>query len=254
MQSKAKKVASTVGKVFLWLIIAVCAIFILLTLSRKQGGDGASKMFGYSFLPVQSDSMKGEGAENFQKGDMIVVKALSQDQIDTLAVGDIITFHDFIDGFKVLNTHRIAEVVYKTDVNGAKVLDADGEPTVTAFVTKGDNNPVRDPIEREPSDIIALYSGTKIASAGTVLDFLQSKWGFFFCLVLPLGLFFLWRIYKLLRAYTAYRKAGDEEEAQAAAPTDMDTLARLLADANVDPELLAATLKAQKAAGADAAS
>ena len=234
MNNPVKKIASISGKVLLWILIIACTVFIVLTLSRKQGNNDAAKFLGYSFLPVQSDSMKGTGKENFQKGDMIIVKSLNAEQKKNLQVGDIITFHDILDGLKILNTHRIEKILYNN------------ENAVEGYITKGDNNPVADETPRELDDITAKYNGTKIGGFGKALDFLQTKTGFFFCLVLPLALFFLFYVYKFIASVVAYKKIKEGEEDEEKVSSNMDEMAQLFADANVDPELIQAAMAKAK--------
>lgn len=220
------KIRSICGKVLLWLLILLCALFIILTLSQKQNSDGLAKLLGYSPLSIQSDSMKGDKKENFQTGDLILVKSLSENEVQDLKAGDIISFRDIVDGKRIINTHRIIEII---DKNG-----------LHSFVTKGDNNPVSDEDVRDARDVIAVYKGSKIAGGGKVLDFLNDKWGFFFCLVLPLALFFIWRIIKLITAIGAYKKIQQEDIDEP--NTDTDTIAKMLAGANIDPEIIAAAI------------
>ena len=248
--SQLGKIASICGKVLLWILIILCALFIVLTLSQKQSNDGLAKLFGYSPLAVQSNSMKGDGEDNFQQGDLLFVKVLSEADKKNLKKGDIITFRDkmIMETQTVLNTHRIEEV-----------LDADGK---LKFRTKGDNNNEIDANDRYAGDVVALYKGTKIAGAGRVLDFLNSKWGFLFCLVLPLALFFLWRVIKLIMAIRAYKTVqdGDEDDdsgereikipgigvdantSTSESDPQAERIAKMLADANISPEVIAAAL------------
>ena len=214
-----KKIVSVSGKVLMWLIVALVAFFIALTLSQNRSNDGLANLLGYSPLTIQSNSMKGDLKENFQKGDLIIVKALTEDGINNLKVGEIIVFRDVIEGRRMLNSHRIIEII-----------DESGR---LSFVTKGDNNPVPDEVIRESYDIIAIYKGGKVAKAGTAMDFLNSKWGFFICLVIPLALFFIRCVYKLYVAYKAYKDFDEEEEK--AAQDNANVFNRLLEDANIDP-------------------
>jgi len=224
----AKKITSVIGTIIVWMVIIVCAVFILYTLMQRQNSDNLASFFGYSPLAVQSDSMVGNGQDNFAKGDLIVVRSLERDEIKNLNVGNIIVFRDFIDGIMVLNTHRIIEVI-----------DNDG---YTRFITKGDNNPLADPIPREMQDIVAVYDGTMVAGGGKILDFLNDRWGFFALLVVPIAFFFVWRLVKLAEAVKAYKRADSEEEELKQAQSDADSIIKMLTAANVDSDVIAATL------------
>lgn len=196
MAVHSKKILSIIGGVLIWTLVLVAALFIFLSLSSNQN-DGVPSFLGHSFHTVKTESMKGEGKDNFDAGDLIIINKLSDSAIRELKIGDIITFRDIINGVKGLNTHRIISI-----------NDAGGMLT---FTTKGDNNPVADMDRRLPADVIGIYNGTKISGGGSVMDFTQSFWGFFFCLVLPLALFFIWRVYKLIKAAREYRKFKSEE-------------------------------------------
>ena len=243
MKTRTAKIASITGKVLLGLIILIVAFFIILTLSRKRDDGDTPSLFGYSYVSVLSNSMNAGKDGDFRKGDLLVVKTLTDDQTKNLKVGDIITFRDFVNGQRALTTHRINSIFYKTDKNGKK--------TVSGYITKGDNNPVVDDTERAPEDIVAIYNGTKIGGGGNVMDFLKSQTGFLLVLVLPLALFFIWRIYKLVRAVADYKKVPQLEGAAASSDAHMDSIAQLLADANVDPAVIAAAMAKAKDGGTD---
>ena len=194
----AKKVLSIAFSALIWIVIIVAAFFIFLTLSTKQNG-GVPSLFGLSPLSVRSDSMKGPEKDNFQKGDLIVVGEVDT---DALKVGDIITFRDFdiIEGSVAFNSHRIESI------------EMDGNDRL--FVTKGDNEDEVDPDKRSDSDVIGIYK-FQIKGAGNVMDFLNSPTGFMVCLVIPLFLFFIWRLFKLIQVAIQYKKAGLEESGDA---------------------------------------
>jgi len=202
MNSKNKKWLAITGKALIGLLVATMAVFTFLTLSQR-GNDGIPKIFGSSVLTVLTDSMKGTGKDNFKAGDLIIVKQLNAEQVKSLSVGNIITFRDIVDGQRAYNTHRIIEI-----------NDSDG---ILSFITKGDNNSIADNNRRLVTDVVGVYNGTKIAGGGNVMSFIQSKWGFFFCLVFPLALFFLWSFYKLMKSIIAYRSFV-EIEANSAKP------------------------------------
>jgi len=188
-----KKGISIAMKVLLWILIVVTAVFVFITLSAKQN-DGVPKLFGVSPIVILSDSMKGTRADDFSKGDLVIIGAADTTK---LKVNDIITFWDIIDGKKAMNTHRIIKI--------------DKSAAIPLFYTKGDNNSVEDSGAKTPGDIVGIYK-SQIKGAGNVMDFLGSKWGFLFCMVLPLFLFFVWRLVKLVMAVVDYRKAQIDDK------------------------------------------
>lgn len=58
-------------------------------------------------------------------------------------------------------------------------------------------------------------TGMKISNFGSALSFLQSRTGFMICIIIPLALFFIWQIYKLISMFmTAKAESLDEESKQ----------------------------------------
>jgi len=192
-----KRTFSIIGQVIVWILLVVAIVFIVLTLTQKQN-DGIPHVFGYSMVNVLSDSMKGTAKDDFQTGDLLFVKTLNDTQKEALQVGDIITFRSIVNGQQSFVTHRIAAV---HNNNG----------TIT-FTTKGDNNSVADADDKAVSDVVGQYTGDKLAGWGNVMSFIQSKWGFFSCLIIPLVLFFVWQLIRLILAVRTYRKIGDTDE------------------------------------------
>ena len=50
------------------------------------------------------------------------------------------------------------------------------------------------------------YQGKKLEGFGSVIDYLQSFWGFFFVIVLPMILFFIYELVRVIRNVMAYTK------------------------------------------------
>ena len=190
-----KKALSIIVNVLAWIILIIALLVTVLVFSSSKNGDTAN-LFGYIPLSVESDSMK----PTFKTGDLIIIKEV--DDLYGLEKGDVITYWTIIDGKRVKNTHRIAEV----NKNGSSV----------SFVTKGDNNDINDETEVLPSDIIGKWGSVRLPGAGKAMDFLRTKKGFFICIVIPMILFFLFELYKFIVTLVEVRKPGlteaDEEE------------------------------------------
>lgn len=190
-----KKALSIIVNVLAWIILIIALLVTVLVFSSSKNGDTAN-LFGYIPLSVESDSMK----PTFKTGDLIIIKEV--DDLYSLEKGDVITYWTIIDGKRVKNTHRIAEV----NKNGSSV----------SFVTKGDNNDINDETEVLPSDIIGKWGSVRLPGAGKAMDFLRTKKGFFICIVIPMILFFLFELYKFIVTLVEVRKPGlteaDEEE------------------------------------------
>lgn len=188
MKAVLKTVGTVVLNIITWLMIIFAAVFVILTLSSKQSEQGLPNLFGYSPLAVQSPSMDGDKPDSFAQGDMIFIKGVLDEEKTEFQKGDIIAFEGLVDGMMSVIIHRVVAVE-----------KADGQ---IRYTTAGDANPGVDPGKVNPRDVLGTYAG-KASGVGTVLDFLQSKWGFFVCLVLPMLLFFCWRLFKLVQVSLA---------------------------------------------------
>ena len=175
-----KKALKIVFNVIAWVVLIFALLITILVFSSDKN-NGTASLLGYIPLTVESDSMK----PTFKKGDLITSKEI--DDINSLKKGDVITFWTLIDGKKVKNTHRIAEVL---NDNGS-----------VGFIT---------------GDIIGQWKGAKIGGFGKVMDFLRTKTGFFICILLPIALFFLFELYKLIATIIEIKRPAitesDEEE------------------------------------------
>ena len=181
-----KKALKIVFNVIAWVVLIFALLITILVFSSDKN-NGTASLLGYIPLTVESDSMK----PTFKKGDLIISKEI--DDINSLKKGDVITFWTLIEGKKVKNTHRIAEVL---NDNGS-----------VGFITRGDANNV--------DDTYTVYAG-EIGGFGKVMDFLRTKTGFFICILLPIALFFLFELYKLIATIIEIKRPAitesDEEE------------------------------------------
>lgn len=188
-----KKVLKRIGAAIVDILIVVLVIFsIIISISSitAKANNGIPDLFGYSPFSVRTDSMK----PTFYKGDYILVEKCDAAE---LAEGDVVTYFTIIDGKRVVNTHRIVEVVKTGDM--------------TEYRTQGDNretNPEPDDILLSPGDVIGQYNGMRIPVMGTVIDYLSTQIGFFLVILLPVLLFTLFQIYKLF-SVIMYNKKVD---------------------------------------------
>lgn len=190
-----KKALTIILNILAWIILLFALLVTVIVFSSSRNGDTAN-LFGYIPLTVESDSMK----PTFKKGDLIVIKEV--DDLYDLKKGDVITYWTMIEGKRVKNTHRIADI----EESGSS----------RSFIMKGDNNAANDEDPVLPSDIIGKWNEFKIGGAGKIMDFLRTKKGFFICIVVPMILFFLFELYKFIVTLMEVRKPAlteaDEEE------------------------------------------
>ena len=178
------KVLKRAGAILVDVVIVVLVLLsIIISISSitAKANNGVPDLFGYSPFSVQTDSMSPE----IVKGDYIFVEKCDTKELESLQKDDIVTYFTFINGQRVVNTHRIVEV-----------HNFDG---MVQYETKGDKNPESDAKWLSPGDIIGKYTGTKIPVMGTVIDYLSTQTGFFLVILLPVLLFTIYQIYKLIK-------------------------------------------------------
>ena len=172
-----KKCIKVIFNILAWIVLIFSMIITLLVFTADRN-NGTASLFGFIPMTVETDSMK----PTFLANDLIICREI--DDIENLEKDDVITFWTIIDGKKVRNTHRIVEI---NEINGTK-----------NFVTRGDNNSRDDDIAVYGVDIIGKWTGVKIGGFGKVMNYLRTKTGFFICVLIPIALFFLFELYKLI--------------------------------------------------------
>ncbi len=191
-----KKVINIIIDILIVLILLVSALILTITLSTSED-TGAPNVFGYTLNTIQSKSME----PMFYKGDLIIGKNTTPDS--KYEKGDIVIYSTTQDDEKgnpqfLLVCHRIVEVDAK---NGT-------------YLTKGDNNEIDDGGTvgwLSSKDIVGIYQtkdyeGIKLSGFGSVFDYLQSFWGFFFVIVLPMIIFFIYELIKVIINLMAYSR------------------------------------------------
>ena len=186
-----KKAVKIIFNVVAWIVLIIALAVTVLVFSSDRN-NGTANLFGYIPITVESDSMK----PTFKKNDLIICKEI--DDVKSLKKGDVITYWTIIEGKKVKNTHRIEKV---NDVNNS-----------LNFVTKGDANNSDDDYEVVAGDIVGKWTDFKISGFGKVMDFLRTRTGFFICILLPIALFFLFELYKLIVTIVDIKKPALNEK------------------------------------------
>lgn len=185
MSEKVSKIISVVATSLLVVIILFAAVVSFLFYNAKSNKDIPSA-FGCTAFAIQTDSMEDE----IKEGDFILGKKCDP---ALLEVDDIITFYTVDSNGKVfVNTHRI--------------VDIEETSTGRVFTTKGDNSPDIDPRRVYEGDIISQYNGFRIPLLGDFLTFLSGQVGFFLCIVLPVLLYTIWEVYKLIKVVAHNQK------------------------------------------------
>ncbi|PKK94022.1 MAG: signal peptidase I [Tenericutes bacterium HGW-Tenericutes-6] len=166
-----KNVLSNTAKatlnVLFYMTIVFLLIFSIANIRVKKENDIAH-VFGTGFLSVQSDSMAGSEETSFEKGDLIFVNMINESNLNSVKVGDVVTFYDY--SIKAFNTHRIVDTLF---VNNEMY-----------FITQGDNVSEPDDKPLHPNDVLAVYKSA-VPKLGSTLDYLQTSSGFALMIILP---------------------------------------------------------------------
>ena len=210
-----KAIINTIINILIVLVLITSLLIAVMALTSKSSG--ISTIFGYTIQPIQSDSMKGGspdgyGGKDFQKGDLMIAKATGFDDKAEYDMGDIITYRtEDTNGNPVLMSHRVVDVVT-------------GRDGVTRYQTWGDNREMAQVPDQSDvneylvaSDIGSLYysknyEGTILKGWGAPLDFIRTQQGFFFVVLLPMIIFFMYALVRVVLSATGYKKAKNEEE------------------------------------------
>ncbi|WP_405356870.1 hypothetical protein [Ruminococcus sp.] len=213
-KSIVKTILNTIINILIILVLLTSLFIAVISLTSKS--TGISTIFGYTIQPIQSDSMKGGspdgyGGKDFGKGDLVIAKATNFNADAKYALGDIITYKTRdVDGKDVLMSHRIVDVAEK-----------DGE---TRYQTWGDNREMSQVPDQSnvdeyltASDIASLYyssdyQGTVLKGWGTPIDYLKTQQGFFFVVLLPMIIFFMYALVRVVLSATNYKKAKADED------------------------------------------
>lgn len=215
-------------------IVGIILILVILVTANiiASADKPYTSVFGKIALAVKTDSMKGgikdvEGfgdapAQNgFAKGDLVLSKELTKEEVLKLKVGDVITFRDISLGGE-LNTHRIIKIQY-----------VDNEQTIVAgFRTKGDNEPNEDRLLVDVDSVVGVYSDT-LKGVGNFSLFLHSQTGFLVLIVIPA---FLILAYCVATLIISLKKKGKEDTEKQIADEKEKLRAELLAEMNAQKD------------------
>lgn len=159
---KLKKIVSIIVLILLLPVLIVNSVILINSYTKP---DEIPSFMGWKPFIVLSGSMETE----IKTGDIVVVKEVP---IEDVKLNDVIAFKE--DGIVI--THRIVEI--KED-NGVK-----------KYITKGDNNNVKDSGFVLKEQIEGVYQ-FRIEGLGNLAMFIQTPIGMLVCLSIPLGILLL---------------------------------------------------------------
>ncbi len=187
-KQKINKIIGIVVNTLIWLFVAFSVIITVIVFAAQNSDDGIPEIFGTSFITIETPSM----SPTYEVGDLVFLKKLDDAEKRELKVGDIITYTAPIDingdgNIGDLNTHRIHEI-------------KDGR-----IISKGDKALLPDSYTIGYSDVIGVCNEGSWGGIGNVIRFLRTSIGFFFCILLPLILFFLYELYNFISVLVTER-------------------------------------------------
>ncbi len=204
-----KAVLNTIINILIVLVLITSILIAVLSLTSKAN-NGVATIFGYSFHTIQTPSMEGGNPNypggDYKVGDLVIGKEKGASDREYVK-GDIISYRTEDDeGKTVLICHRIVDV--SEDGNAKR------------YQTKGDANEIAD--QGTPEDYIhnyditslcydADYHGAVLKGWGKPLDFIRQPTGFFFAVLLPMIIFFLYEIIRVVLNAMNYKKSKEEE-------------------------------------------
>lgn len=191
MSKKISKILSILVDILIIIVIFFAVCISYMSITAKQN-DNIPTLFGKTAFAIQTDSMD----PTIKPGDFILGDKYDGQELKGGEDGTIISFKAFTeDGKAFINTHRIYEI--KGDLIYTKG-DKEGAPVDPNPIVKG--------------DIISVYSGFRMAGFGWFITSLSTQVGFFLAFVLPVLLFTIWEIYKLIKVIMHNQKVKLAEE------------------------------------------
>ena len=219
-ENKKKSPIRIVLTVIEAIIVVVLVAFSIYTIvnNRKELDDkNLNFVFGKAWVPVLTDSMKGDNPDSFSSGDLVIDRKYKEGE--NLEIGTIITYYDLIDGQWRFNTHRIISINYNDD------------GSVQSYQTKGDHNLGPDTSVVNLSNIKGIYVKHYVG-AGKPFIWMQKPNNFLLVILVPLIALVLVNVIDLVRMIMKYNAKKLKEQYAAAAPkeTEEEMRARILAE------------------------
>lgn len=166
-EQKKQRILTIIGIVLCVILVPILIINCTLIIKSYVNTEEVPTIGGVCPLIVLTDSMLPE----ISSGDLIICKEIDAKDVK---VNDVISFFDPAGNGSSVVTHRVIEIV-----------EEDG---VTKWRTRGDNNNTEDKVLVPFENLVGIWSGTRIAGAGSVAMFLQTTPGLIVCVICPLAL------------------------------------------------------------------
>lgn len=259
-----KKILVIAGNVVFYAIIIVLFLFSLMNINAGNGTENFPNLFGKGMLSVESGSME-RNPNGYQRpewdeysigeiktGDLVYVDVFNGD-LNSLKVGDVITFVGNVANTQALVTHRVVYINIENEyvyTQGDFVVtnsqtDSFAYDLNDPFSTKNYNLEEAQRIEHvSKANIKGVVTGVK-AGGGAVLSNIRQNWLFYF--VIPIAVILLIEIVFVVKNFLDLRHEKNKSEL---ADDKEAMLAELEAEKEKMRQELLAELRAQQAAEA----
>lgn len=211
-----KSILNTIVNILIVLVLIISVLVATLALTSKSSG--ISTVFGHTIQVVMSDSMAGGSDEyaggDFEKGDVIIGKATKFDINEDYEVGDIVTYKGYLQGNEDLGEQLICHrIVAVEERDGYEVYQTQGDNRSVSQLPDQDN--VNEYISADYIGAVFHtddYDGIVIPGLGKAYEFINSQLGFFLCILLPMIIFFLYVLVRVVINAVDYKRAKEEEK------------------------------------------
>ncbi len=183
MENKAVKI---IVNVLVCIVIILATCITLITISSQK--NGYFRIFKSIPLTIKDSSME----PTIKKGSLIITKEYKNNDIKE---GDVISYRS-IDKNNTLEikTGRVKTIITVNEQ--------------TIYITEFDNKEYTDSEQVNFKNVISIWNGKKVSTLGSIIDFLNTKVGFFICIIVPLALLFIYQLYKFIMLVIDYRKVN----------------------------------------------
>lgn len=183
MENKAVKI---IVNVLVCIVIILATCITLITISSQK--NGYFRIFKSIPLTMKDSSME----PTIKKGSLIITKEYKNNDIKE---GDVISYRS-IDKNNTLEikTGRVKTIITVNEQ--------------TTYITEFDNKEYTDSEQVNSKNVISIWNGKKVSTLGSIIDFLNTKVGFFICIIVPLALLFIYQLYKFIMLVIDYRKVN----------------------------------------------
>ena len=183
MENKAVKI---IVNVLVCIVIILATCITLITISSQK--NGYFRIFKSIPFTIKDSSME----PTIKKGSLIITKEYKNNDIKE---GDVISYRSIDENNTLeIKTGRVKTIITVNEQ--------------TTYITEFDNKEYTDSEQVNSKNVISIWNGKKVSTLGSIIDFLNTKVGFFICIIVPLALLFIYQLYKFIMLVIDYRKVN----------------------------------------------